>query len=78
LPKDTKVDRWDVDRAIGDGCSEIMVSGLQKGLDASKKCLERWKAAGDGNKVYALRSLGSKKRAGATSRAPLESSAAIC
>ena len=61
LPKGTKVNRWDVDRAIGDGCSEIMISRMQKGLDASDKCLERWKAAGDGSKVYDLQRPGVKQ-----------------
>jgi len=58
LPKGAKVNRWDVDRAIGDGCSELMISGAQKGLDATDKCLARWKAAGDGAKVYDLQNPG--------------------
>jgi hypothetical protein len=62
LPKGTKVNRWDVDRAIGDGCSAVLISGAQKGADATDKCLERWKAAGDGNKVYDLQNPGVRQQ----------------
>jgi hypothetical protein len=62
LPKGTKVNRWDVDRAIGDGCSAALISGAQKGADATDKCLERWKAAGDGNKAYDLRNPGVRQQ----------------